>query len=143
MREEISRVSEEVASMILPKQTASGTTPLTFTAHLAAPAETWAVYGKSGGVGVDRSGTITIAVSVNGTENVAVGIPQKLYYGDYIKRTEGGAGVLHLANDASGNPRQNPVETSITIPCIILGKGSQTVTVAGTVQPSKVEIVYR
>ena len=82
-------------------------------------------------------------MSVNGSERAAVGISQKLYAGDYIRRSEGGAAVLHLENDSSGNPLSDPVETSITMPVIVMGKGSQTVTVAGTVQPSSVEIVYR
>ena len=136
-------LSAEIAEMNLPKKTASGAPPVTFTSALVQSAETWAVYGASGGVGVNRSGTITIAVSVNGTETVAVGISQKLYVGDYIKRTEGGAAVLHLENDSSGTPLPAPTEQAITMPVIALGKGSQTVTVAGTVQPSSVEIVYR
>lgn len=136
-------LSAEIAAMNIPKKTASGAPPVSFNSAMNQSAEAWAVYGKSGGVGVNRSGTITIAVSVNGTETVAVGISQKLYTGDYIRRTEGGAAVLHLENDSSGNPLADPVETSITMPVIILTKGNQTVTVAGTVQPSSVEIVYR
>ncbi len=136
-------LSAEIAALNVPKKTASGAPPVTFVTALAQSSETWAVYGKSGGVGIDRSGTITIAVSVNGSERAAVGISQKLYAGDYIKRSEGGAAVLHLENDASGNPLSDPVETSITMPVIVMGKGNQTVTVAGTVQPSSVEIVYR
>ena len=143
LAQEIAAAYAQIAAMSLPKKTASGAPPVTFETALAQSAETWAVYGASGGVGVNRSGTITIAVSVNGTETVAVGISQKLYSGDYIRRSEGGAAVLHLENDASGNPLSDPVETSITMPVIVMGKGSQTVTVAGTVQPSSVEIVYR
>ena len=143
LAQEIAAAYAQIAAMSLPKKTASGAPTVTFETALAQSAETWAVYGASGGVGVNRSGTITIAVSVNGTETVAVGISQKLYAGDYIKRSEGGAAVLHLENDSSGNPLSDPVETSITMPVIILTKGNQTVTVAGTVHPSSVEIVYR
>lgn len=143
LAQEIAAAYAQIAAMSLPKKTASGAPPVTFETALAQSAETWAVYGADGGVGVNRSGTITIAVSVNGTETVAVGISQKLYAGDYIRRSEGGAAVLHLENDSSGNPLPDPVETSITMPVIILTKGNQTVTVAGTVQPSSVEIVYK
>ncbi len=136
-------ISAEIDAMKTPKKTASGAPPVTFTSAMNQSVEAWAVYGKSGGVGVNRSGTITIAVSVNGTENAAVGISQKLYAGDYIRRIEGGTGILHLEHDSSGNPLSAPAETSITMPVITLTKGSQTVTVAGTVQPSSVQIVYR
>ena len=136
-------IYEEIAAMLLPKKTESGAPPITVTTGLAAPIEAWAVYGASGGVGVDRSGTITIAVLVNGSEKAAVSVPQYLYEGDYIRRSEGGAGVLHLENDSSGNPLSDPVEQAITLPVIVMTKGSQTVTVAGTVTPESVEIVYR
>ena len=136
-------LSAEVAAMNIPKKTASGTLPLIFTTALAQSSERWTVMGAAGGVGVDRSGTITIAISVNGTESVAVAVPQKLYSGDSIHREEGGTGILHLENDASGTPLPAPTEQAITLPVIFFEKGSQTVTVAGTVQPASVSIVYR
>lgn len=136
-------LSAEIAALNVPKKTASGALPLTFTTALAQAAETWTVNGASGGVGVDRSGTMTIALSVNGSEVAAVAVPQKLYSGDSIRREEGGAGILHLENDSSGTPLPDPTEQAITLPVIVLGKGSQTVTVAGTVQPTSVAIVYR
>lgn len=134
---------EEIAAMLIPKATASGTPPLTVTTHLTAPIEAWTVYGADQGVGVTRSGTITIAVSVNGEEQAAVAVPQLLYEGDYIKRLEGGTGILHLEHDSAGAALPDPVESSINIPVLVMVKGSNTVTVAGTVQPEKVEIVYR
>ena len=143
LAQDIAEAYAKIAAMSLPKKTASGAMPVTFETAIAQSAETWTVHGAAGGVGVERSGTITIAVYVNGTETVAVGISQKLYSGDYIRRSEGGAAVLHLENDSYGNPLSNPVDTSITMPVIILNKGNQSVTVAGTVQPSSVEIVYR
>ena len=76
--EEIADAYTLIEASLLPKKTASGAPPVTFTSALAQSVETWAVYGAAGGVGVNRSGTITIAVSVNGTETVAVGISQKL-----------------------------------------------------------------
>lgn len=134
---------EEIAAMLIPKATASGSPPLAVQTHLTAPIESWSVYGSASGVGIDRSGTITIAVSVNSEEQAAVAVPQLLYTGDYIKRIEGGTGILHLEHDSSGTVLPDPVESSITMPVLVMVKGSNTVTVAGTVQPEKVEIVYR
>lgn len=133
----------EIMGMLTPKKTASGAPPLTVSTALAAPIEAWAVYGSASGVGVNRSGTMTIAVSVNGTEQAAVAVTQKLYAGDYIRRQEGGVGVLHLEHDSSGTALPDPVETAITMPVLTMIKGSNTVTVAGTVQPDAVEIVYK
>ena len=139
LAQEIATAYEQIAAMSLPKVTASGAPPLTVTTHLTAPIEAWAVFGASGGAGSSRG----IVVSVNGTEAAIVSTPQPLYAGDYIRRFEGGTAVLHLENDASGNPLSDPVEQAITMPVIIMQKGTNTVTVAGTVQPSAVEIVYR
>lgn len=139
LAEEVAETAAQLAAMMLPKKTASGTTPLTLTTALAAPIEVWSVYGASGGVGTDRG----IVVSVNGTEAAVVSVPQKLYSGDYIRRIEGGTGILHLEHDSSGNPLADPSDTSISMPAFIIGKGSNTVTVAGTIQPETVEIVYR
>ena len=139
----IDDIYEELEAMLLPKVTASGVPPLNVDTHLTAPIEAWAVYGSAGGVGITRSGTIKIVVSVNNEELAAVTVSQKLYTGDYIRRYEGGTGVLHLENDSSGSPLPDPVEQSVTMPALIMIKGSNTVTVAGTVQPEQVEIVYR
>lgn len=136
-------IYEEFAAMLTPKATASGAPPLTVTTSLTAPIEAWAVYGAAGGVGVTRSGSIKIAVSVNSEELAAVTVPQKLYAGDYIRRTEGGAAVVHLENDSGGSPLPSPTEQTITMPVLMMVKGSNTVTVAGTTQPEKVEIIYR
>lgn len=139
----IDDIYAELAAMLMPKATASGPPPLTVTTHLTAPIESWAVYGAAGGVGVTRSGSIKIAVSVNSEELAAVTVPQKLYTGDYIRRLEGGTGIVHLENDSSGSPLPEPVEQSVTMPALIMVKGNNIVTVAGTVQPERVEIVYR
>lgn len=139
----IADISEELAALLLPKATASGAPPLTVTTHLTAPIEAWAVYGAAGGVGITRSGDIKIAVSVNGDELAAVTVPQKLYAGDYIRRIEGGSAVIHLENDSSGSPLPDPINQDITMPVLMMLKGSNVVTVAGTVQPEKVEIVYK
>ena len=136
-------IDQQLAAMLLPKQTASGAPPLSVTTHLTAPIETWAVYGAASGVGVTRSGSIKIVVSINGDEVAAVTVPQKLYSGDYIRRIEGGSGILHLEHDSSGNPLSAPTEQSITIPVLLMAKGTNTVTVAGTVQPENIEIIYR
>lgn len=138
LAQEIAEAYAEIAAMNTPKKTASGAPPLTVTAALAQSVETWAVYGASGGVGTSRG----IVVSVNGSEAAAVAIPQKLYSGDYIRRSEGGAAVLHLEHDSSGAPA-TPTDQSITMPVIIIAKGTNTVTVAGTTQPDNVEIVYK
>ena len=136
-------IYEEFAAMLTPKATASGAPPLIVTTSLTAPIESWAVYGSSGGVGVTRGSDIVIAVSVNGDELAAVTVPHKLYAGDYIRRAEGGAAVLHLENDSSGSPLPSPTEQTITMPVLMMVKGSNTVTVAGTAQPETVEIIYR
>lgn len=138
LAQEIADAFAAIAAMNLPKKTASGAPPLTVTAALAQSVETWAVYGASGGVGTSRG----IVVSVNGSEAAAVAITQKLYSGDYIRRAEGGAAVLHLEHDSSGAPA-TPTDQAITMPVIIIAKGTNTVTVAGTTQPENVEIVYR
>ena len=139
LAQEIAAAYAQMAAMTLPKVTASGAPPITIETHLTAPIEAWAVFGASGGAGTARG----IVVSVNGTEAAIVSIPQPLYAGDYIRRFEGGTAVLHLENDSSGNPLSDPVEQAITMPVIIMQKGTNTVTVAGNVQPSSVEIVYR
>lgn len=136
-------IDEQLAAMLLPKETASGAPPLSVGTHLTAPIEAWAVYGSASGVGVTRSGSIKIVLSINGDEVAAVTIPQLLYSGDYIKRIEGGSGVLHLEHDSSGTPLPAPTEQSITIPVLLMGKGTNVVTVAGTVQPEKIELIYR
>lgn len=138
LAQEIAEAYAEIAAMNTPKKTASGAPPLTVTAALAQSVETWAVYGASGGVGTSRG----IVVSVNGSEAAAVAIPQKLYSGDYIRRSEGGAAVLHLEHDSSGAPA-TPTDQAITMPVIIIAKGTNTVTVAGSTQPENVEIVYK
>lgn len=135
----IADISEEMAAMLLPKVTASGPSPLTITTHLTAPIEAWAVYGAAGGVGTVDG----LSVLVNGVEAAVVLTPQLLYEGDYIRRAEGGAGVLHLENDANGVPLSSATEQSIEIPVIIMSKGENTVTVGGSVQPSIIEIVYK
>ena len=139
----IDDIYAEIDAMLMPKATASGPPPLTVTTHLTAPIEAWAVYGAAGGVGVTRSGSIKIAVSVNGEELAAVTVPQKLYAGDYIRRAEGGAAIVHMENDSGGSPLPTPAEQAITMPALIMVKGNNVVTVAGTVQPENVEIVYR
>lgn len=138
LAQEIADAFAEIAAMNTPKKTASGAPPLTVAAALAQSVETWSVYGASGGVGTSRG----IVVSVNGSEAAAVSIPQKLYSGDYIRRSEGGSAVLHLEHDSSGAPA-TPTDQTITMPVIIIAKGTNTVTVAGTTQPENVEIVYR
>lgn len=138
LAQEIADAFAAIAAMNLPKKTASGAPPLTVNAALAQTVETWAVYGASGGVGTSRG----IVVSVNGSEAAAVAIPQELYSGDYIRRSEGGAAVLHLEHDSSGE-QATPTDQAITMPVIIIAKGTNTVTVAGTVQPENVEIVYK
>jgi phage minor structural protein len=138
LAQEIADAFAAIAAMNLPKKTASGAPPLTVTAALAQSVETWAVYGASGGVGT----SVGIVISVNGSEAAAVSIPQKLYSGDYIRRSEGGAAVLHLEHDSNGAPA-TPTDQTITMPVIIIAKGTNTVTVAGSTQPENVEIVYR
>jgi phage minor structural protein len=138
LAQEIADAFAAIAAMNVPKKTESGAPPITVTAALAQSVETWAVYGASGGVGTSRG----IVVSVNGSEAAAVAIPQKLYSGDYIRRSEGGAAVLHLEHDSSGAPA-TPTDQAITMPVIIIAKGTNTVTVAGSTQPENVEIVYR
>ena len=143
LAEEIAETAAQLAAMMLPKVTASGAPPLTFTTHLAAPIEAWAVYGATGGVGTANDSAFVITVQVNGIDAASVTVPQKLYSGDYIRRLEGGTGILHLEHDASGNALQNPTEQPVTMPVIIMAKGEMTVTVSTTVQPETVEIVYR
>lgn len=138
LAQDIADAFAAIAAMNLPKKTASGAPPLTVNAALAQSVETWAVYGASGGVGTSRG----IVISVNGSEAAAVAIPQKLYSGDYIRRSEGGAAVLHLEHDSSGAP-ETPTDQAITMPVIIIAKGTNTVTVEGSTQPENVEIVYK
>ena len=139
----VADISEELAAMLMPKATAAGAPPLMVSTHLTAPIEAWAVYGAAGGVGVTRSGDIKIAVSVNSEELAAVTVPQKLYAGDYIRRAEGGAAIVHLEHDSGGTPLPDPVEQAVTMPVLMMIKGPNVVTVAGTVQPESIEIVYR
>ena len=139
LAQEIAYAYAQIAAMTLPKVTASGAPPLTVETHLTAPIEAWAVHGAAGGVGTSRG----IVVSVNGSEAAAVSIPHALYEGDYILRQEGGRGIVHYENDSSGNPLSDPTEQTLTIPVLMMQKGTNVVTVAGTVQPAAIEIVYR
>ena len=84
-----------------------------------------------------------VALRVNGTDAAVVLTPQLLYYGDYFRRAEGGIGTLYLVNDPYGDPRGAPVEQSIDVPYFVLPKGTDTLTVSGTVTPYDIEIIYR
>ena len=84
-----------------------------------------------------------VALKVNGTDAAVVLTPQLLYFGDYFRRAEGGIGTLYLVNDPYGEQRETPVEQSIDVPYFVLPKGTDTLTVSGSVVPFDIELIYR
>ena len=107
-------IDEELAAMLTPKATASGTPPLTVLTHLTAPIETWAVYGAAAGVGVTRSGSIKIVISINSDEVAAITVPHLLYSGDYIRRIEAAVVYCILSTTHPVIPCQ-PLRNSLSL----------------------------